>query len=216
MWVCVRCVQLSLVADDDSGSFVQVMETFQNIGHILDMSVVDLDKQGQDLVWVCVYLHIHTMLHIHVHNTCMHPHPLSLFISLSLSFSLSLFPHFRLSLVPVHHASAHSISVKITLVLLNSVNTGIWSLHCGADDSGLDNTLVSFVGQTMWVQLQYSRKLPREKNFMNLADLEPPAKVFSTKFGLAVPTYDRFSIPRNGPTYWSLKVSCYMVCILDV
>ena len=25
----------------------------------------------------------------------------------------------------------------------------IWSLHCGADDSGLDNTLVvSFVGQT--------------------------------------------------------------------
>ena len=26
---------------------------------------------------------------------------------------------------------------------------GIWSLHCGADDSDLDNTLVvSFVGQT--------------------------------------------------------------------
>ena len=27
--------------------------------------------------------------------------------------------------------------MKITLVLLNSVITGIWSLHCGADDSGL-------------------------------------------------------------------------------
>ena len=28
-------------------------------------------------------------------------------------------------------------------------DTGIWSLHCGADDSNLDNTLVvSFVGQT--------------------------------------------------------------------
>jgi hypothetical protein len=34
--------------------------------------------------------------------------------------------------------------------------TGIWSLHCGADDSGLDNTLVvSFVGQTTWVQYNY-------------------------------------------------------------
>ena len=44
------------MADDDSGSFVQVMETFQNIGPILDMSVVDLDKQGQDLVRMSVYL----------------------------------------------------------------------------------------------------------------------------------------------------------------
>ena len=43
-------LQLTSVADDNSGSFVQVMETFQNIGPILDMSVVDLDKQGQDLV----------------------------------------------------------------------------------------------------------------------------------------------------------------------
>ena len=32
------CIQLSSVADNDSGSFVQVMETFQNIGPILDMS----------------------------------------------------------------------------------------------------------------------------------------------------------------------------------
>ena len=39
------------MADEDSGSFIQVMETFQNIGPILDMSVVDLDKQGQDLVY---------------------------------------------------------------------------------------------------------------------------------------------------------------------
>ena len=32
---------------------------------------------------------------------------------------------------------------------------------------------------------------------MNFAVLEPPAKVFSTKFGRAVPTYDRLSIPRK-------------------
>ena len=35
---------------DESGSYVQVMETFTNIGPIMDMSIVDLDKQGQDLV----------------------------------------------------------------------------------------------------------------------------------------------------------------------
>ena len=79
------------MADDDSDTFVQVMETFQNIGPILDMSVVDLDKQGQDLVRVCVYLRVHTMLHIYVHNTCVHPHHLSLSLALSLSLSLSLF-----------------------------------------------------------------------------------------------------------------------------
>ena len=49
-------MQLSSVPDDASGSFVQVMETFQNIGPILDMSVVDLDKQGQDLVSVCMFV----------------------------------------------------------------------------------------------------------------------------------------------------------------
>ena len=35
---------------DESGSYVQVMESFTNIGPIMDMSIVDLDKQGQDLV----------------------------------------------------------------------------------------------------------------------------------------------------------------------
>ena len=39
--------------------------------------------------------------------------------------------------------------------------------------------------------LPYSRKLSREKTFTNFAVLEPPAKVFSTKFGRAIPTYDR-------------------------
>jgi hypothetical protein len=67
-------LQLSSVADDDSGSFVQVMETFQNIGPILDMSVVDLDKQGQDLVrlriWMyictCVYMYMYNVYNVHV------------------------------------------------------------------------------------------------------------------------------------------------------
>ena len=38
----------------------------------------------------------------------------------------------------------------------------------------------------------YSRKFLREKTFTNFTVLEPPAKVFSTKFGHAVPTNDRF------------------------
>ena len=41
-------------------------------------------------------------------------------------------------------------------------------------------------------QVLYSGKLSREKTFTNFAVLEPSAKVFSTKFGHAVPTYDRF------------------------
>ena len=61
-------LQLTSVADDSSGSFVQVMETFQNIGPILDMSVVDLDKQGQDLVRmslsVCVCVQMCTCLYM--------------------------------------------------------------------------------------------------------------------------------------------------------
>ena len=41
-------------------------------------------------------------------------------------------------------------------------------------------------------QLPYSKKHSREKAFMNFAILEPPAKVFSTKFGRAILTYDKF------------------------
>ena len=38
----------------------------------------------------------------------------------------------------------------------------------------------------------YSGKLLREKTFTNFTVLKPPVKVFSTKFGRAIPTYDRF------------------------
>ena len=36
----------------------------------------------------------------------------------------------------------------------------------------------------------YSGKLSREKTFANLTALEPPMKIFSTKFGPAIRTYD--------------------------
>ena len=39
--------------------------------------------------------------------------------------------------------------------------------------------------------VRYSGKLLRERTFTNFAILEPSAKVFSTTFGRAIPTYDR-------------------------
>lgn len=49
MLISLYVMQLSTTADE-AGSFLQVMEHFTNLGPIIDMSVVDLDKQGQDLV----------------------------------------------------------------------------------------------------------------------------------------------------------------------
>ena len=39
-------------------------------------------------------------------------------------------------------------------------------------------------------QIPYSGKLSREKTFMNFMVLEPPMKVFSIKFGHAVPGFN--------------------------
>ena len=41
------------------------------------------------------------------------------------------------------------------------------------------------------IAIPFSGRLSREKTFMNFVVLEPPTKVFSTKFGCAIPTYDR-------------------------
>lgn len=46
--MCV-CVQLN-VDSNDQGSYVAVMETFTNLGPIVDMCVVDLERQGQGQV----------------------------------------------------------------------------------------------------------------------------------------------------------------------
>ena len=71
----------------------------------------------------------------------------------------------------------------------------------------------------------YSGKLSRKKTFTNLAVLEPPAKVFSMKFGHAVPTCDKFwQSAKVFSVKWSLltnpwkfspsKVSRYTVIII--
>ena len=43
------CFQLN-VDSNDQGSYVAVMETFTNLGPIVDMCVVDLERQGQGQV----------------------------------------------------------------------------------------------------------------------------------------------------------------------
>lgn len=40
------------VDSNDQGSFVTVMETFTNLGPIVDMCVVDLERQGQGQVLI--------------------------------------------------------------------------------------------------------------------------------------------------------------------
>ena len=42
-------MQLNAEANDE-GSYVQIMETFTNLGPIVDMCVVDLERQGQGQV----------------------------------------------------------------------------------------------------------------------------------------------------------------------
>ena len=43
------CLQLTTAADEN-GSYIEVLETFTCLAPILDMSVVDLDKQGREVV----------------------------------------------------------------------------------------------------------------------------------------------------------------------
>lgn len=49
MWFVFFSLQLN-VDSNDQGSYVGVMETFTNLGPIVDMCVVDLERQGQGQV----------------------------------------------------------------------------------------------------------------------------------------------------------------------
>lgn len=47
-----QLVKLNKTADE-TGSYVTVMETFTNLGPIIDMIVVDLERQGQGQLITC-------------------------------------------------------------------------------------------------------------------------------------------------------------------
>jgi DNA damage-binding protein 1 len=48
-----QLIRLQEEADEASGSYVEVLDTFDNLGPIVDMCLVDLDKQGQGEVVAC-------------------------------------------------------------------------------------------------------------------------------------------------------------------
>jgi len=48
-----QLAKLNVESDPDTGSNVQVMETFTNLGPIVDMCVVDLERQGQGQLVTC-------------------------------------------------------------------------------------------------------------------------------------------------------------------
>lgn len=52
-----QLVKLNKVADE-SGSYVTILETFTNLGPIIDMIVVDLERQGQGQLITCSGLRI--------------------------------------------------------------------------------------------------------------------------------------------------------------
>jgi len=47
---------------DEMGSYVSLMETFTNLAPIMDMVVVDMDKQGQGQLITCSGEFIHLLL----------------------------------------------------------------------------------------------------------------------------------------------------------
>jgi DNA damage-binding protein 1 len=47
-----QLIRLNTVVDE-SGSYVSLMETFTNLAPIMDMVVVDMDKQGQGQLITC-------------------------------------------------------------------------------------------------------------------------------------------------------------------
>ena len=44
----------------------------------------------------------------------------------------------------------------------------------------------------IFIVYRIAEELSKEKTFTNFAVLAPPVKVFSTKFGHVIPTYNRF------------------------
>ncbi|ESO97964.1 hypothetical protein LOTGIDRAFT_209160 [Lottia gigantea] len=62
------------VDQDDNGSYVQVMETFTNLGPIVDMCVVDLERQGQGQLVTCSGSHKEGSLRIIRNGIGIHEH----------------------------------------------------------------------------------------------------------------------------------------------
>ena len=93
------------------------------------------------------------------------------------------------------HVDGYSMEVYIWFhaynIIMGKVYQGwqLWQLHvCTAN---YERDYWQLIKKNMALNaIPYSGKLLKEKTFTNFAVLEPPAKVFSMKFGRAVPTYN--------------------------
>jgi len=48
-----QLIQLNETKDEETNSYLELLESHTNLGPIIDMAVVDLDRQGQGLVVTC-------------------------------------------------------------------------------------------------------------------------------------------------------------------
>ena len=87
---------------------------------------------------------------------------------------------------PVWELEDEGIQPDITSDKGRSSSDNRTSMTSTASTFSYGETKILYTLDTYWC-VPYSGKLSREKTFTNFAVLEPPVKVFSTKFGRAVP-----------------------------
>lgn len=117
---------------DEAGSYVTVMETFTNLGPIVDMIVVDLERQGQGQLITCSG----TLIRFYIKSS-KHGY---LFNQPSGAYKEGSLRIIRNGIGIQEHASIDLPGIK-----------GIWALNF-ASAEGLNDTIVlSFVGHTRYL-----------------------------------------------------------------
>lgn len=95
MYLPVQLIRLNHQADT-KGSYVEVLESFVNLGPIVDLCVVDLERQGQGQVVTCSGAFKDGSLHIVRNGIGINEQVISYFIRLKCTFTNDLWftvPH---------------------------------------------------------------------------------------------------------------------------
>lgn len=135
-----QLIQLSC-EKDECGSYLRVMETFVNLGPIVDMTCVDLQSQGIDLFFDSIRLLKH---YSHSFFSASLSAGQSQLVTCSGAYKDGSLRIIRSGIGIHEHANSDLESIK-----------GIWALR--KDDPDFDDMLVlSFVGQTRTIMLSSS------------------------------------------------------------
>lgn len=128
-----QLVKLNKTADE-TGSYVTVMETFTNLGPIIDMIVVDLERQGQGQLITCSGKWWSIRWDYFEAEKCIHYFlPLGAYKEGSLRI-------IRNGIGIQEHASIDLPGIK-----------GIWALNLTSSEGINDTIVLSFVGHTRFV-----------------------------------------------------------------